>query len=391
MRSVDPFGDLGRKVRGRSGAQENAAGIDAFRAGLWDAGWVEGQNVVIDERHYGDHPERMPDLAAELLALQPDVLVGTQVPSLAFMHATHSIPIVFGGVADPVGLGLIASYARPGGNVTGTSRTAGGTLTRKLLEFLRQLVPGLARVAVVFSSQIPSSVSDLSDTQAVAQALGIDVQAVEVVSSGDTERALEAALAVHPQALLGVAGGVNALLHPAVAGFGTQHGLPTASTNSATAGYLMYYGPDLPALLRRAGNYYVDRILRGAKPADLPVEGPTVFDLVVNRTAARTLGLTLGAACLGANGNRPHPFNRVSPATEVPSPAACRRNTRRGRALMESISRVLWRVNMFNSTVAPSRRLLGPTALAPTRTDSSRSRFGLCQGWTSSATNWLPK
>src|SRR5712691_11738734 len=124
----------------------------------------------------------MPELAAELVASKPDVLVGSQVPSLAFMRATDSIPIVFGGVADPVGLGLISSYARPGGNVAGTSRTAGSTLTRKLLDLLRQLVPGLARVAVVFSSQIPSSVSDLSDTQAVAQELGIDVQAVEVVS-----------------------------------------------------------------------------------------------------------------------------------------------------------------------------------------------------------------
>jgi putative ABC transport system substrate-binding protein len=190
-----------------SGAQENAAGIDAFRAGLRDAGWVEGQNLVIDERHYEDHPERMSDLAAELVALKPDVLVGTQVPSLAFMRVTDSIPIVFGGIADPVGLGLIASYARPGGNVTGTSRTAGSTLTRKLLDVLRQLVPGLARVAVVFDPASPSSVSDLGDIQAAAQALGIDVQAVGISSSGDPERALEAALAGHPQALLGAAGG----------------------------------------------------------------------------------------------------------------------------------------------------------------------------------------
>jgi putative ABC transport system substrate-binding protein len=276
-----------------SGAPENAAGIDAFRAGLREAGWVEGQNLIIDERHYEDHPERMSDLAAELVALKPDVLVGSQVPSLAFMRATDSIPIVFGGVADPVGLGLIASYARPGGNVTGTSRTAGSTLTRKLLDVLRQLVPGLARVAVAFDPRIPSSVTDVGDSQAAAQALGIDVQAVGISSSGDLERALEAALAGHPQALIGAAGGVNPLLHPAVAGFATRHGLPSASTNTATAGYLLYYGPDLSALHHRAGNYYVDRILRGVKPADLPVEGPTVFNLTVNRATAQALGLTI--------------------------------------------------------------------------------------------------
>jgi putative ABC transport system substrate-binding protein len=276
-----------------SGAQENAAGIVAFRAGLRDAGWIEGQNLVIDERHYEDRPERMPDLASELVALNPDVLVGSQLPSQAFMRATDSIPIVFGAVADPVGLGLVASYARPGGNVTGTSRTAGSTLTRKLLDLLRQLVPGLARVAILFDPAVPSSLTDLGDTQAAAQSLGIDLQAVAIDSSSDPERALEAALAGHPQALLGSAAGVNPLLHPVVASFATQHVLPSASTNSATAGYLLYYGPDLPALFRRAGNYHVDRILRGARPADLPVEGPTVFDLVVNQTTAQALGLAI--------------------------------------------------------------------------------------------------
>jgi putative ABC transport system substrate-binding protein len=127
-----------------------------------NAGWIEGQNLTIDERHYEDHPELMRDVAAELVALKPDVLVGGLVPSPAFMHATNSIPIVFGGVADPVGVGLIASFARPGGNVTGTSRATGGTLTRKKLDLLRQLLPGLVRVAVVFSSQVSSAVEEAS-------------------------------------------------------------------------------------------------------------------------------------------------------------------------------------------------------------------------------------
>jgi putative tryptophan/tyrosine transport system substrate-binding protein len=257
------------------------------------------------------------------VAFQPDVLVGTQVPSLAFMRATRTIPIVFGGVADPVGLGLIESYARPGSNITGTSRTAGGTLTRKLLEFLRQLAPGLARVAAAFDPAIPSSVSDLADTQVAARSLAINVQPVEVVSSGDTEQALEAALADHPQALLGVAAGVNPLLHSTVAAFGKLHGLPTASTNTVGAGYLLYYAPDLPALLRRAGNYYVDRILRGVKPADLPVEGglaeviaesgtPTEFDMRGIRRGRRGQWLAYGRLHLIAA-----PVQEVHPSETV--------------------------------------------------------------------------
>jgi putative ABC transport system substrate-binding protein len=220
-----------------SGAQENTSQADAFRAGLRDAGWVEGQNLVIGERHYGDHPERMPELAAEMVAMKPDVLAGSQVPSVAFMRATDSIPIVFAAVPDPVGLGLVTSYARPGGNVTGTSRTAGSTLTRKLLDLLRQLVPGLARVAVLFAPSLPPSVIDFQDAQAAAQSLGVDAQAVAIGSSVDPERALAGALASQPRALLMVNGGVNPLLHPAVARFGTQHGLPTASTNTVTAGF----------------------------------------------------------------------------------------------------------------------------------------------------------
>jgi putative ABC transport system substrate-binding protein len=276
-----------------SGAPANASQADAFHAGLLDAGWVEGQNLVIDERHYGDHPEHMPDLAAELVALKPDVLAGTQVPSQAFVRATDSIPIVMVAVADPIGLGLIANYARPGDKITGTSRSAGSTLTRKILDLLRQLVPGLARVAVVFDTTISSSVSNLRETEAVATSLGIATQAVGITLSDDPRPALDAALASLPQALLEVAAGVNPLLHPTVMAFATRHGLPTASPNSFRTGTLLYYGPDLAALTRRAGNYYVDRILRGAKPADLPVEQPTVFELVVNRTTAQTLGLSI--------------------------------------------------------------------------------------------------
>ncbi len=282
---------VARVVWAWSGAAANAS--DALRDGLREAGWLEGQNLVIEERHYGDHPEQMPQLAAELLAWKPDVLVGSQIPSVAFQQATNSIPIVFTGVADPVGLGLVASYARPGGNITGTSRTAGSTLTRKLLDLLGQLVPGLARLAVVFDEGVRSSLADLREVEATARSLGIEVQAVRTSAAEDPRPGLSAALAGQPQALLAAAGGVNPILQPAVFSFATEHQLPTATTQAFTSGALLYYGPNAHDLTRRAANYHVDRILRGAKPGDLPVEGPTVFDVIVNRTVARALDLMI--------------------------------------------------------------------------------------------------
>jgi putative ABC transport system substrate-binding protein len=276
-------------------AGSSASQIDAFHAGLRDAGWVEGQNLVIDERLYDDHPERMPDLAGELLALKPDILVGGLVPTEVFVRATNSIPIVFGAVPDPVKLGLVASFARPGGYVTGTSRTAASasTLTRKNLEFLRELMPGLARVAVAFSSEIAATVNDIRDIQVVAPSLGIDAQAVGIASLDDVEPALDAALAHNPQAVL-VASTLVPQHLPVIAAWATRHGLPSAG-GDVSAGCLFAYVADLPALWHRAASYHVDRILRGAKPADLPVEGPTVFNLVVNRTTVHALGVSIPA------------------------------------------------------------------------------------------------
>jgi putative ABC transport system substrate-binding protein len=201
---------------------------EGFRAGLRDVGWIDGKNLVVDERHYGDHPERMSELAAELLASKPDILVGGLVPTLVFVRQTDSIPIVFAGLADPVGLGLIASYARPGGNVTGTSRTAAdaGTLTGKQLDLLRQLLPGVARVAVAFNPVIPGAVSDVRDVQAVAQSLGIDAQAVPITALDEVEPALNAALARNPQALLVTA--ITPEHHPPIFRLAKQHGLPSA-------------------------------------------------------------------------------------------------------------------------------------------------------------------
>jgi putative ABC transport system substrate-binding protein len=288
-----------------SGSELTANLTAAFGDGLRDAGWIEGRNLVIEYRTYRDHPEHIPDLGSELAALQPDVLFGSSTDVIqAYMRASDSIPIVFANATDPVGNGLITSYARPGGNVTGTSRTAvGSSLGPKLLDLLRQLVPGLARVAVVFELWMPSQVNDAQAVQTAAQSVGIDAQSVGIVSADGLELALETALAGHPQALISSVSGAtiipatNQPAIPTVMSFALQHGLPTITANqpASAAGALLYYGPEIVPLFRRAGSYHVDRILRGAKPADIPFEGPTVFSLVVNLTTARTLGIAIPA------------------------------------------------------------------------------------------------
>jgi putative ABC transport system substrate-binding protein len=297
--SLGPFAGQPRVARIGAWKGSPAASVnlfDAFRDGLREAGWVEGQNLVIDYGTIEDHPERISEVAAQLVALNPEVLVAGSTPTaLALAHASDSIPIVITAVSDPVGSGLIASYASPGRNVTGTSRTVGSGLGAKRLDLLRQLMPGMSRVAVVFESTSPFGLNDFHDIQTAAQLLGIDAQAVGIASPDDVEPALVAALAGHPQALLESGGVIIPLKQPAIIGFAIQHGLPSSAEliGALGAGVLMYYGPDISALYRRAGNYYVDRILRGAKPADLPVEGPTVFGLIVNRTTARALGIAI--------------------------------------------------------------------------------------------------
>jgi putative ABC transport system substrate-binding protein len=281
-----------------------SVGPAAFRDGLRDAGWVEGQNLIIEERTYGGDPERLPELAAELVALKPEVLLaGSADVVLAYLRFTDSIPIVFAGATDPVASGVAANYSRPGGNVTGTLRSTGGSLGPKLLELLRQIVPGLARVAVVHTLFVPADVVDWQAVQGAARSTGIDAQAVAIASPNDVERALEACLAADPQALIStlstglIIPATNQPAPPVTMGFALQHGLPTASNRpgSTTSGALLYYGPDILPLFRRAGSFHVDRILRGAKPADLPFEGPTVYELQLNRTTARALGIAIPA------------------------------------------------------------------------------------------------
>jgi putative ABC transport system substrate-binding protein len=279
-----------------TGRQSTAYLVDATRDGLRESGWVEGENLHIEYRWYGDQPDHIPDLAAELVALKPDVLIATATPAvLAFTRLSTSIPIVMAVTSDPVASGLIASYARPGGNVTGTTRTAAISLGVKLLDLLRQLAPDIARVAMVYEPADQAGVNDFREVQAAAQPLGIEVQAVGIASLENLQAALDAALAGRPQALISTDGVIIPTNYAVIAGFAVANRILTASDrrDSLDAGGLLYYGPQQAPLFRRAGSYYVDRILRGAKPADMPVEQPTVFDLVVNRTTAQSLRLTI--------------------------------------------------------------------------------------------------
>jgi putative ABC transport system substrate-binding protein len=266
--------------------------VEVFRQGLSAHGWGEGQNLVIEWRYADGHAERLPDLAADLVRLPVDVLV-THGPTIRpAQHATQTIPIVMAVVTDPVGSGLIVSLARPGGNLTGVSIGA-AELGGKRLELLLQAVPWASRVAVLWNAALADKVPEWQGTQTAAQALGVSLRSVEVRGPDDFEGAFATLAQERPDALITLADALPlAHLHRIVA-FATQHRLAMISELKAfaEAGGLMTYGPSGPALWRRAA--YVDKILKGAKPADLPVEQPMKFEFVINLKTAEALGLTL--------------------------------------------------------------------------------------------------
>jgi putative ABC transport system substrate-binding protein len=276
---------------------------EAFRQGLRDLGYVEGRNVVIEYRSAEGKVERLPALAAELVALKVDVILAPSTPAaLAAKQATKTIPIVFTSVADPVASGLVTSLARPGGNVTGLA-TLAPELVGKCLELLKQAVPGVSRVAVLWT---PGALGErtekdmLKATDVAAQALGVRLQFVEARGPEDFDRAFSemtgartGALTVFPSAML-------FFERRRLVDLAAKSRLPTVFTwrESVDAGGLMGYGPNQADFNRRAATY-VDKILKGAKPADLPVEQPTKFELVINLKTANALGLTIPQSILG--------------------------------------------------------------------------------------------
>jgi putative ABC transport system substrate-binding protein len=276
---------------------------EAFRQGLRDLGYVEGRNLVIEYRDAEGKFERLPALAAELVALKVDVILAVSTPAaLAAKQATRTIPIVFGGAGDPVASGLVTGLARPGGNVTGLSILA-PELVGKCLEQLKQAVPGVSRVAVLWHPGAMGERMDkdmLKEADVAARALGVRLQFVEARGPADFDRAFSDMTRARAGALTVLASPMFISERRRLVDLAAKNRLPAVYPwrEGVDAGGLMSYGANLADLFRRAATY-VDKILRGAKPADLPVEQPTKFELVINLKAAKTLGLTIPQSLLG--------------------------------------------------------------------------------------------
>ena len=267
---------------------------DALLDGLRERGYREGQNLVFERRFSEGNAERFPELAAELIRLRVDcIIVPTTPAALAAKHATQTIPIVMTAAIDPVGAGLVASLARPGGNLTGLS-SLGPELSGKRLELLKEVVPGLTRVAVLWNAANPANVSVWQETQAAAGVLGLLLQSQDVRGPQDLEGAFALTAQARPDALLVLPDSLLNMHGQQIVEFATQQHLPSmvGRREPVRAGGLMYYRSSVPERFRRAADY-VDRILKGAKPADLPVEQPMKFELVINLKTAKALGLTI--------------------------------------------------------------------------------------------------
>src|SRR5713226_5626766 len=279
---------------GNSTAALEANLVGPFREGLRDLGYVEGRNILIEYRWAEGKYERFPALIAELIALKVDLIVTAGTPAaLAVKKTTPSIPLVMAAVGDPIGVGLVASLARPGGNVTGLSAIA-PELEGKRLELLREVVPKLSHIAVLWNPDNSFHVGSLKETRAAAQVLGIKVQPLGVRISEEFPAAFAAILRERPGALLVLADRLFLHNRVRIVDFEAKHRLPGVYPyrELVEAGGLMSYGPSYADMHRRAATY-VDKILKGAKPADLPVEQPMKFELVINLKAAKQIGVTI--------------------------------------------------------------------------------------------------
>jgi len=272
--------------------------VEAFQQGLRERGYVDGQNVVVEFRFTDGSVDQLPRLAEELVRLKVDVILASAAPpALAAKKATTSVPIVFVNVFDPVELGLIPSLGRPGGNITGLATTS-ADLAGKRLELLRGLVPKLRRVAVLWDPSNPTNPIQLKGAEVAARTLGLQLQPAPVQSPSDFDAAFKAARGANGLFLLD---SPLVTTHRArLAGLAATSRLPAISgvRDFVEVGGLMSYGVDFADSFRRAATY-VDKILKGAKPGDLPVEQPTKFELVINLKTAKALGLTIPQSLLG--------------------------------------------------------------------------------------------
>jgi len=269
-----------------------AAWTAAFVARMRDLGWIERSTITIEYRWSEGRTERVAEVAAEFVRLKVDVIVsyGTAIPTL--MQATSTIPIVFAIAIDPVGAGLVASLGRPGGNVTGVSSQQ-TDIAGKRLDFLHEVVPDLRRVVIMANVANPQAALEMGEVQAAARRLGLEITPLAIRRAEDIAAGF-AAIKSKAGALYVVQDVLVVANRTQIITFALSKGLPMiiSSRDFVQAGALLSYGPNYPALFRRAAEY-VDRILRGTKPDDLPVEQPTKFDLVINLTTAKALGLTV--------------------------------------------------------------------------------------------------
>jgi putative ABC transport system substrate-binding protein len=272
--------------------------FEGFRQGVSELGYVEGETIAFEYRYTEGRDDRLTAIVADLVRLKVDAIVtGSTVAARAARSASSTIPVVMAGVGDPVGTGLVASLARPGGNVTGLS-SIGPELNSKRLELLKETVPRASRIAVLFNGANPSNVAAMKEMETIAPALGVELERLDVRDGGGLEAALDLAKR-HAGALLVQRDVVNQLHRARIAALAATSRLPAmyAGSEYVKAGGLMSYGVQTADLFRRAAGY-VARIFEGARPADLPVEQPTKFELVINLKVAKALGLTIPPSVL---------------------------------------------------------------------------------------------
>ena len=279
---------------GAASASALTGQLDAFRQGLRELGYIEGKNIVVEYRYADGKVDRVPELAAELVGLKVDVIVTYQTPSvLALKKASATIPIVFAMLSFPIENGIVASFARPGGNATGLT-VLSEELNGKRLELLKEAAPKVTRIGVLSNLTNPTQPQEWKEIQAAAQGLGLKLQSLGVRSSNDFDGAFEAALKGRIQALLNLPEALFIVQLNRIVEFAAKNKLPAmySSPEFVQAGGLMSYSPIITDLWRRAASY-VDKILKGSKPADLPVEQPMKFEFVINLKTAKQIGLTI--------------------------------------------------------------------------------------------------
>jgi putative ABC transport system substrate-binding protein len=275
------------------------AGMTAFRKDLAQLGWTEGANVQIDVRFAETDADRVRNYAKEFVALSPDVILATGTPALAALqHATRTVPIVFVEVTDPVAAGFVDSLARPGGNITGFMNSE-HSLSGKWLELLKQIVPGLRRAAIIRDAANSAGVAQFSVLQALAQSLGVEVRPVSVGDAGEIELAVAKLASAANSGLIVTPSATVSAQRDLIIALAARYKLPAVYGDRfrVAGGGLISYGPNRVDQFRRAAGY-VDRILKGEKPTDLPVQAPTKYELVINLKTAKALGLDMPQSLL---------------------------------------------------------------------------------------------